>query len=122
MQRRLVAHSYKRRPTEIAADVRTFAPYERWRRAASAAGLLAAAGLVCLPIPILHFVASPILLVASVVVGAQRLREVERYERVMGPCPACAHVTELPLPSRTRLPFTLPCPICGEFMWVAEPA
>jgi hypothetical protein len=119
VEKRLIAHSYQRQPTEIVADVHELSPRERWRRAAWASGLLGFAAIVCLPIPVVHL-ASPVLLVAAVAVGHRRLRELRRYQRAAGPCPACKLTTELPLPASARLPLTLPCPLCGEFLRLGE--
>ena len=119
MDRRLVASCYQREPTELRADVRELSSAERYRRAAASAGLLLLGALLALPIPVVHLVATPSFLVAAAVVATRTVRETSRYERVSGPCPACEADGELPVPPSAKLPITLPCPACGEFLTIA---
>lgn len=65
-----------------------------------------------------HLVGVPGFVVAAVWLGARRLREEARVVSLSGPCPACAREQVFPPPAGARLPATLRCPGCGEFVKV----
>jgi hypothetical protein len=113
----LVGRMHGHPPFPVQAEVRSFSPVERRRRALLVAAPLAAIGLVLLPFPGLHLT-SPILLCAAFVLARRRLREVERIESLVGACPCGALDRPYALPERIEWPLTLRCPACREFVKV----
>ena len=119
-ERKLRARAYEREPTTLCVRVLEYAPGERRRRAARIALPLFAVALLSLLIPLLHLVAVPGFLIASVVLGLRRLREESSVESIEGPCPGCGVDQSFDPPARFGLPATMRCPGCSEFVKLSE--
>jgi hypothetical protein len=116
----LRAESHGHSPTEVEATVLSYEASVRARRAVVVFVPLAAGALLALPIPGVHFIATPGLAFLAFQLGRQRLRQRYRIDAVRGPCPACHLPQDLPVAPTSELPVTLPCPSCGEFLKLRE--
>lgn len=86
----------------------------RATRAVTALGALWLAALLCVFIPLLHFVLVPSLLLAGPIVAFLRLREDVSLAAVRGPCPRCQLVRTFEGSGRFRDGCHLHCDGCGR--------
>ncbi len=114
------ATSFGSEPVRMTAAVTTFDRRARLRRAAGIFGLFLLGALLTLPVPVLHLLAPPAFLIAGFVLAGRRLRQKLAVGEIVGACPACGAPQQLPAPQPPRLPATLPCPGCGEFLKLDE--
>ena len=119
---RIQAECYGVQPTELLASVREFERPARMARAFKLAGPLVLGALVSLFIPVWHLFAVPAFLVASVVLGLRRFRQLRELEELKGPCPACRKDDVFPVAGDLRFPCSIRCPACGEFLKFSEAA
>ncbi len=77
-------------PTEAAVTVREYDPGERTRRALKVGGVFLGIAILCVLIPIAHFVLVPGFLILAIVMAARRLGQRRQIVRVHGRCPRCA--------------------------------
>ena len=83
-------------------------------RAAAIWGALWGALLVCIFIPLLHFVLVPTLLVLGPVMAVLRLRETTSLQAVRGACPRCLAERTYQTSGRYKDGFRLHCDGCGN--------
>ena len=114
------AESYGVEATQLCASIREFDGPERAVRALKMAGPLLLGALLSLPIPAWHLIAVPGFLIASLVLGVRRLRQLRAIERVEGDCPACGRAQLFPVSTTASFPLAMPCPACGEFIKFSE--
>jgi len=119
-QRLLEAHCYMQDATSFVGQLETFDTTARWRRALGIAALLVGGAIVSVPVPGWHFLGVPGFLVGAVVMARKRLAQHYRLHCAEGPCPACSQRTQLQLPAAAKLPVTLACPSCGEFLKLSD--
>ncbi len=101
--------------TAATAVTRHLTARDRMVRAAKAFGLALASALIMLPIPIIHLIGPPVVLLIGLVVAVKRLGQGQIFASAEGECPFC-HVTQ-PLglrDSRFRLPVDLICRSCRQ--------
>ena len=91
----------------------------RWRRALRGGGILAAAGVACLPLPLVHLVATPVLWIAAVVVFLRRLTDRTVVTGGGGPCPACAARIDVETGVRPEWPAVAVCSSCRRSVELA---
>lgn len=116
----LAADCYGYPPARVRARLTLFDRTARLERAARIFLPLLAAALLSLPIPLWHLAAVPGFGIAAVIFALRRLRQAERLEALEGACPACAREQSFPAGGPLRLPLTLRCPGCGEFVRFRE--
>lgn len=82
-------------PTTGLTDLTVFSPGQRMARAAAilAVALLAAAAIV--PVPIIHLLGIPLLLLLGLTLAVRQLRAVARLAPCVLPCPKCGEGTSV---------------------------
>ena len=119
---RVLAESYDGQPTKLRAEIAEFEQAQRLMRSLKLAGPLFGCALLSLPIPVWHFFAVPAFLVAAAVLGLRRYRQVRSIDALEGPCPACRPNQSYAIAPEARIPVSLRCPACGEFLKFRESA
>jgi hypothetical protein len=98
---------YAPQPGDAVLEIETLAPARRIARALGGFGAWLGAGVVCVFIPIAHFVLVPSCLVGSVVMLLRRLAQHRLVVKAGGHCPDCGAEQDLdvlgPFPGRTDL-------------------
>jgi hypothetical protein len=94
-----------------AAAVQVLDSRDRWTRALKSGGLLAGLGVACLLIPLVHFVAPPLLWLFALVVFVRRLGEKRLIVSGGGSCPQCRAAISLE-PGPARWPAETVCDGC----------
>jgi hypothetical protein len=92
----------------------------RWRTALRHGGLLFGLGIATLVLPLIHYVAPPVLWMSALVVFVLRLGDRSRIVSGNGPCPHC-QATGLLTPQLLKLPLDTFCDAC-RWQVVVEPA
>lgn len=92
----------------------------RWRTAFKQSGLLFGLGIATLVLPLIHYVAPPVLWLSALVVFVLRLGDRSRIVSGGGPCPHC-QATVLLTPQLLKLPLETFCDAC-RWQVVVEPA
>ena len=116
----LRARVYQRDARDFSAEVERFDHRARRRRALARALPLLGGALLSLPIPGWHFIGVPGFVIAAVMLGRRRLAQELRVVSLAGDCPACGEALVFDSPPLERLPATLPCPSCREFLQLEE--
>jgi hypothetical protein len=108
-------------PTPARVQVMSLSPADRFKRAAGAmaAGLIAAA--IAIPIPLVHFVLVPAALVLGFGFAVSRMGQREIFRGGSGSCPFCSTEQKFPLTGRFRLPKTLHCSSCQRQLVLDQP-
>ncbi len=92
----------------------------RWRTALKQAGMLFGLGIATLVLPLIHYVAPPVLWLSALVIFVLRLGDRSRIVSGSGPCPHC-QATVLVTPQLLKLPLETFCDAC-RWKVVVEPA
>lgn len=71
------------------AELATLSSAERFSRAAKKGGVFFAIALVCILVPMLHFVLVPGFLIVAIVFFTKTMSEHQLIRSADGPCPAC---------------------------------
>lgn len=87
-------------------------PADRLRRAALGFGMFLGIAILCVFIPIAHFVLVPGFLIAGIVFAAMRLREAATVVEVTGVCPRCGVERSFEAGGKLRAESTVSCPEC----------
>ncbi len=95
-------------------EVLAFSEKERKARGIQALLGLWAVAIVCVFIPVAHFVLVPGFLIAGVYVARKRWNTPEEGIAASGACPACGNEIRLDLEKSAELPQWHDCPQCGE--------
>lgn len=75
--------------TRAAGELRTFSPAERLGRALLALLVAIAAAAAMIPIPIVHLIGVPLVLIAGVMLAIRQAMSVGRLAPLRLPCPRC---------------------------------
>lgn len=108
----LPLRAYGAKPTAARVELDVLTPTDRLKRAATILGISLVAAMIALPIPLVHFVFVPGVLVAGIVLSIVRLRQGEIFRSASGPCPYCATEQSFTVMGRFRLPKKLHCEAC----------
>ncbi len=87
----------------------------RFRRVAITAGVAILLSAAMIPIPIVHFIGVPLVLIGGIAAAVWQGKQVATLERVEIPCPCCGAVNRVgggPGYPSTRGPFSHPCTNC----------
>ena len=101
--------------------VERFAPGERRTRAVVALLGTWAIGALTILIPIVHFVAPFVLLVAGIWLAVKRWNEEARMRELAGACPKCGESFTIEMEGAPELPVWAECPHCGVSFSVRHP-
>lgn len=82
-------------PTEAEGVVQVYSPVQRIGRAAALFGIAVLAAASLIPIPLIHLLGPPILLVLGIVFAVRQLRAEERLKPLKLPCPKCGYKNRL---------------------------
>jgi hypothetical protein len=82
-------------PTTGTTELTVFTPAQRMARAGAilAVALLAAAAII--PVPIIHLLGIPMVLLLGIVLAVRQLRVVARLDACVLPCPKCGERTSV---------------------------
>jgi hypothetical protein len=98
---------YAPQPGVAVVDIETLSPPRRIGRALGGFGAWLGAGILCVFIPIAHFILVPSCLIGSVVMLMRRLAQRRLVVKAQGTCPDCGADQDLdivgPFPGRTDL-------------------
>jgi len=99
---------------KVAAQVTVVrrSPADRMRRALLGLGSFWGIAILCVFIPIAHFVLVPSFLIIGIVVAVRRLREGASVEAVTGVCPRCGVERSFEAGSALRAESTVSCREC----------
>lgn len=100
------------KPTAARVELNVLTPYDRLKRAATILGISLIAAMIAIPIPLVHLVFVPGVLVAGIVLSIVRLRQGEIFRSASGHCPYCATEQRFTVIGRFKLPKTLHCEAC----------
>ncbi len=92
-------------------------PAERWRRGLKISGILAAAAVLTLLIPIVHFFAPPVLLLLAGIVLALRVGQNQLLLDARVQCAQCLQTCEIE-PQAPRWPLEINCHHCHRALLV----
>ncbi len=95
---------------------------ERWRKAVRALLMTWLLAIVSLLVPMLHFVLSPVLLIAGPLLAWHQYRLKQYTLAAEGECPLCHQFIRIELESRTQLPHWNICPQCNDPVQLVLPA
>ncbi|MCA2976999.1 MAG: hypothetical protein INH41_07615 [Myxococcaceae bacterium] len=98
----------------VAVDVDTFSLIERTRRAAMGLALCWSLAFASLFIPVVHFVAPPVLLLAGPIAFVVRFLTREALRQVRGVCPRCRAERVLPASGAPKPERNVFCEGCGN--------
>jgi hypothetical protein len=98
----------------VQVDIDTWTTLERLRRAAMALALCWSLAGVTIIIPVVHFVAPPVLLLAGPIVFVWRVLTRESLKAVRGPCPRCRTDKVLPTSGAPKPETNVFCDGCGN--------
>jgi hypothetical protein len=98
----------------VQVDIDAWTTLERVRRAAMALALCWSLAGVTIIIPVVHFVAPPVLLVAGPIVFVWRLLSRESLKEVRGACPRCKTARVLPTSGAPKPETNVFCEGCGN--------
>jgi hypothetical protein len=99
-------------PTATRVELNILSPADRLKRAATILGISLIAALIALPIPLVHFVFVPGVLVAGIILSIVRLRQGEIFRSASGRCPFCGTEQRFTAMGKFRLPKKLHCEAC----------
>jgi hypothetical protein len=108
----LPLRAYGAQPTAARVELDILTPADRLKRAATILGISLIAAVIALPVPLVHFVFVPGVLVAGIVLSIVRLRQGEIFRSASGRCPYCATEQRFTVMGRFRLPKKLHCEAC----------
>ncbi len=77
-------------PTHAVTTVTVFSSAQRARRAIVALLIGGAAAAALIPIPIIHLLGIPLVVISAIVIAVKQLRVTARVGRVAAACPKCA--------------------------------
>ena len=100
------------KPTAARVELDVLTPADRLKRAATILGISWIAAIIALPIPLVHLVFVPGVLVAGIILSIVRLRQGEIFRSASGPCPYCGTEQKFTVMGRFRLPKKLHCQAC----------
>jgi hypothetical protein len=98
----------------VQVDVDTFTMLERLRRAAVGLALCWSLAGFTIMIPVVHFVAPPVLLLAGPIVFTWRFLSRESLKEVRGTCPRCKTAKVLPTSGAPKPERNVFCEGCGN--------
>ena len=108
----LPLRAFGAKATAARVELNVLTPTDRLKRAATILGVSLIAATIALPIPLVHFVFVPGVLLAGIVLSIVRLRQAEIFRSASGPCPYCATEQRFTVMGRFRLPKKLHCEAC----------
>jgi hypothetical protein len=82
-------------PSRALGELRTFSPAERFGRAALVLLAACVAAALIVPVPIVHLVGIPLVLLAGVVAAVRQAMAVARLAPMRIPCPRCGTANSL---------------------------
>jgi len=94
--------------------VRSYSDKEQNMRALKALLKFWGIALVCVLIPVAHFLLVPLFFIMGVVKAAKLRHQAQDGLDAQGQCPACEENITLPLDGHAELPQWLDCPQCGK--------
>jgi hypothetical protein len=108
----LPLRAFGAQPTAARVELDVLTPSDRLKRAATILGISLIAAVIALPIPLVHLVFVPGVLLAGIVLSIIRLRQGEIFRSASGSCPYCATEQKFTVMGTFRLPKTLHCQAC----------
>ena len=118
---RLVAFGHE--PSAVTAIVVVQPPGARLARVLAGLGLFWGVALLCVFIPVAHFILVPTFLLTGIAVAIKRAREDRRLILLRGACPRCGAAQEFRPGGRFADGRSLDCPRChGNMTLAVSPA
>jgi hypothetical protein len=108
----LPLRAFGAKPTAARVELDVLTPSDRLKRAATILGISLIAAVIALPIPLVHLVLVPGVLLTGISVSAVRLGQREIFRSASGSCPYCGTEQRFTVMGRFRLPKTLHCQVC----------
>lgn len=106
--------------TQVTAIVREWSLVDRIRRGIIFMALTWLLAGMTLPIPGLHFIGPPLLLLAGPFLGVFRFMEKARLKSMKGSCPRCKVDREFQLDLRFSGPRSFTCDGCGNLIQLEQ--
>jgi len=101
--------------TALAAlQVVVFSPQEQKMRALISLLIFWAIAVICIMIPLGHFVLVPGFLIGGVIIASKRWKAVEEARDAAGSCPSCGNHICIQLDKNAELPRWHDCPECSD--------
>jgi hypothetical protein len=98
------------------ASLRDWSVMERARRAVFALAICWVLAGIFLPVPPIHWVLVPTLLLAGPILAGFRMTEKTRLEGIKGSCPRCKVDRSFPLSTRYSAKGSFACDQCGNLI------
>ena len=116
-----ILSGYHGEPTHGTVTIHLFDHEQRLKRALAGLGTWWGVALLCVLIPVAHFVLVPSLLLYGLWQFFQRLGTAELATNAHGTCPDCGMEQQLELPSRWRAPQPVTCRHCHRGLRLSLP-
>jgi hypothetical protein len=113
-EEKLIIKGYGDQPGSALASVEAFPQGQRFTRAVQGLGKWWVVALLCVFIPVAHFVLVPGFVLVGGVIFFQRLSRREEVVKVTGACPDCQAEQVFEVGPRWRPPFSCSCRDCGR--------
>ena len=101
--------------TQGEANLETLSSNERLFRSTKRSAIFLAIAVICILIPMLHFVLVPGFLILSIVTFIRTMKESELVRKAQGECPACHQLAEFKGPISANGSKEI-CPHCRQLL------